>query len=256
MTRDERIQAAAEVVAEMAAEFSDLARLLSDGESLPDMLDRLVKVAAQAVIGTEHCAITLVQGQSLPHTVAASDELPIQVDKLQYQLQEGPCLDALVVSDVTLTNDLAADRQWPVFAARAVAETGVRAMLSFRLYLTADARAALNFYSSRSQAFPLSAIATGSIFASYGSMAMLAAIHEERALNLTRAVESNREIGTAIGILMATKKVTQQDAFDQLRRASQNLHRRLRDIAAEVNITGELPELVGWADHKKPSSFG
>jgi hypothetical protein len=253
MTRDERGQTAADVIAEMAAEFSDLARLLADGQPIPDMLDRLVKVAAQAVTGTEHCAITLVQGRASPRTIAASDELPMKVDALQYTLQEGPCLQALVVSDVTLANDLATDRQWPTFAERAVAETGVRAMLSFRLYLTGAAQAALNFYSSRPQAFPLPSIATGSIFAAYASLALLASLHEEKALNLTRAVESNREIGTAIGILMATKKVTQQDAFDQLRVASQALHRKLRDIAAEVKITGELPDLPKPGADQEPS---
>lgn len=39
---------------------------------------------------------------------------------------------------------------------------------------------------------------------------------------------------------MATHKVTREQAFDMLRIASQNSHRKLRDIAVEVADTGTL----------------
>ncbi len=39
------------------------------------------------------------------------------------------------------------------------------------------------------------------------------------------------------------RKITQDDAFALLRKASQHLHRKLRDIAAEVVETGTMPEL-------------
>jgi hypothetical protein len=243
MSADERVRIAADVVAELAGEFSDLARLLAEGESIPHTLERLVQVAAKAVPGTEHSAITLIHHDGPPRTVAYSDEVPVLVDKLEYELQEGPCIQALVASDIAVVNDLATDQQWPAFAAQAVRETGIRSMLSYRLYLSGDDRGALNFYASRADAFPLPSLATGSIFAAYASLALLAAVNQEKALNLTRALESNREIGAAMGILMASKKVTQQEAFDRLRVASQQLHRKLRDIAEEVTVTGELPEL-------------
>ena len=44
-----------------------------------------------------------------------------------------------------------------------------------------------------------------------------------------------------MGILMANGKLTSPQAFDQLRTASQNFNRRLRDIAADVAVTGALP---------------
>jgi hypothetical protein len=68
-----------------------------------------------------------------------------------------------------------------------------------------------------------------------------------RAANLEEALATNREIGQAIGILMATDHVTAEQAFEKLRTASQHTHRKLREIAAEVAETGALtrpPELV------------
>jgi len=66
---------------------------------------------------------------------------------------------------------------------------------------------------------------------------------EDKAANLERALSSNRQIGTAMGILMARLKLTDDQAFDLLRKVSQNRHRKLRDIAEEVAMTGEIPQL-------------
>lgn len=61
-----------------------------------------------------------------------------------------------------------------------------------------------------------------------------------RATNLETALASNREIGQAIGVLMATHKLTSEQAFGLLRVASQNSNRKLRDIAEDVVQTGVL----------------
>ena len=45
---------------------------------------------------------------------------------------------------------------------------------------------------------------------------------------------TNREIGTAVGILMATHGISRDEAFGMLSQASQRLNRKLRDIAAGI----------------------
>jgi AmiR/NasT family two-component response regulator len=57
---------------------------------------------------------------------------------------------------------------------------------------------------------------------------------------LKTAVVTNRNIGAAIGILMARHSLTQQQAFDAMREQSQHSHRKLRDVAEEVLFTGRL----------------
>jgi len=59
--------------------------------------------------------------------------------------------------------------------------------------------------------------------------------------NLEAALETRDRIGQAKGILIASHKITSDDAFDLLRRSSQNLNRKLRDIADHVIHTGQLP---------------
>jgi signal transduction histidine kinase/DNA-binding response OmpR family regulator len=63
---------------------------------------------------------------------------------------------------------------------------------------------------------------------------------ENRSANLEQALSSNRQIGAAIGILMAMHKLPSDRAFALLREASNNTNRRLRDVADQVVLTGSL----------------
>lgn len=64
---------------------------------------------------------------------------------------------------------------------------------------------------------------------------------DTEAAHLRRALDHSRDIGAAIGVLMAMRKVTRDEAFELLRRASQNQNRKLHDLSLEVLSTGELP---------------
>jgi hypothetical protein len=204
----------------------------------------LVDFAVRGIPGAEHASVTMVEGQRPPRTTAASDELPYQWDQLQYQHGEGPCLEAIVTNGVELASDLRTDHRWPRFARAIVDQTPARSMLSFRLFLTEQNRAALNLYATAPGAFTDQSTATGSMFAAYASMALLAAARHDKANHLTRALETSREIGVAMGILIANGQLTSPQAFDHLRIASQNLNRKLGDIAADVATTGTLPSAV------------
>ena len=54
---------------------------------------------------------------------------------------------------------------------------------------------------------------------------------------------SARGIGAAMGILMERNKITDEQAFELLRLASQHTHRKLRDVADELILTGALDVL-------------
>jgi hypothetical protein len=58
--------------------------------------------------------------------------------------------------------------------------------------------------------------------------------------NLERALVTARRIGMALGILMARYGLTEERAFDALRLASHRTQRKIRDIADDVVLTGDL----------------
>lgn len=65
-------------------------------------------------------------------------------------------------------------------------------------------------------------------------------IDRDKIANLEQALITCRRIGAAIGILMSVRKVTEDQAFAVLKVASQHGHRKLREIADEVLLTGTL----------------
>jgi len=64
--------------------------------------------------------------------------------------------------------------------------------------------------------------------------------------NLLKALASRDVIGQAKGILMERLKLTADEAFDQLREASQHSNRKVAELAHVLTVTGEWP--VGGVD--------
>ena len=203
--------------------------------------DDIVDFAARIVPNTLEAGMTLVRRDGKPQTLAASSALAALVDTIECDVGEGPCIEAIEEDDLIVANDLVTDDRWPTFRARALAETPIRSMMGARVFLNADDRGALNFYAPEAGAFTQYDVGVAGMLSVVASLAMQASIEQQKVSNLEAALESSRQIGMAIGILMARNLLTAENAFEELRRASQRLHRKVRDIAAEVNETGTLP---------------
>jgi GAF domain-containing protein len=119
-------------------------------------------------------------------------------------------------------------------AAIGIARTPVRAMLAVPMFAEGRRTGALNVFADRTGAFDEGSVAQATILASFSSVAIASAGHSERAAQYEQGMATNREIGAAVGILMATHKISQAAAFDMLSGASQRLNRKLRDIAASI----------------------
>lgn len=228
-----------EVLAEV---FADLARQLQTEKSPDQTQERVTRSAVETVDGCDHASITMVRRRGGGvETRAATDEVPVRVDAIQYETGQGPCLEAIAEHRSCLISDLATDERWPAFCHRAAAETGVRAMLSFRLFVADDTIGALNLFSRKVAAFDESARLIGTVLAAHAAIAVTAARDREHAEHVDEALLNSREIGMAMGLLMARGPATQQQAFDLLRLTSQRLNIKLRTVAATVIDTGRLP---------------
>ncbi|OMH23977.1 hypothetical protein BKD30_10195 [Tersicoccus phoenicis] len=226
----------------VAASFGALAELLRVGGGELDA-QRLVQVAVELIPHAADAGITLIRGDRRPTTSAATGQLPRDVDALQYRSGEGPCLEATWSNTVVVSDDLANDSRWPVFAPVCARDLGVNSMLSVRLALSREDRAALNLYARPPGAFTRHDVITVSVLAPFAGLVLQQQLHNEDVADLQTALGTSRQIGTAVGILMAGRGVSNDEAFALLRQASQDLNRKLRDIAADVTYTGELPDV-------------
>jgi GAF domain-containing protein len=223
----------------LAQRFADLARQLANLPTEEATWQAVVHAAMNTIPGTEAAGITLLRGKRF-ESIAPTSELVDKVDAIQYELRSGPCVDAVLQDKVFRTHDLEHDRRWPEFGKRA-AELGVHSMLAFRLYLEDDdAIGALNLYSTEYRAFSDEALVLGEIVATHAAIVLTGTRRRDQALNLQQGLQSNREIGVALGILMSRHRITRPQAFDLLRLASQHSHRKLHELALEVAEIGML----------------
>jgi transcriptional regulator with GAF, ATPase, and Fis domain len=221
-----------------AEEFAAIAKALRGGRTVEQTYQAIVEAAPRVVEGCDRAAIGVLEGDRF-RTAAASDEVMRAIDALQNDLREGPCLEASADESVHLDNDISHACAWPRLAARVLAETPVRAMLAVPLVLDGRRSGALNLFADRADAFNSASIDSGAVLAAFATVAVSAAVEAARADQLQAGLQSNREIGAAIGILMATHKLSSDEAFAVLAQASQRLNRKLRDIAAGIVRGGE-----------------
>ncbi len=220
----------AQTPVELAQTFADVARVLVAEDDVEATLKKITTLAVETIDGCHHAGVSLVQGRKVS-TPAASDDVPRQVDAIQYETDQGPCLDAIREHETFRIDDLAAEDRWPKFSKRAAEETGVASMLSFRLFAESDTLGALNLYSKQRAAFDDEALAVGSVFATHAAVALAGAQHDEQ---MQKALQTRDVIGQAKGILMAQQDVSADEAFDILRRASQRMNIKLRELAERV----------------------
>ncbi len=221
----------------LAVQFSEIARTLQAEPSLDATLQAIVESAVSNIEGADHAGITLVNGGGVVSTPASTDDLVIQIDRIQYETTQGPCLSAITDETTVRANDLQVDVRWPQFSQRAV-DLGVLSMLAFQLYVQERHLGALNLYSNSVDMFTDDDEDTGLLFATHAAIALVGAQHEHH----LKGAQLNADlIGQAKGILMERHKITAAGAFQLLARASQNTNRRLADIAWTVTTSGEEP---------------
>ncbi len=222
---------------ELAETFAEVARALLDEHDVDATLERICELAVKTVEGCESAGISIAKGSWVASRVR-SDEVPRVVDQIQSETQEGPCVDAIRHHQVFSTGSLTEEQRWPNFARRAHDETGVESVLSMRLFTNGDTMGALNLYSSRRDAFSDQDIAVVSVFAAHAGVALASARKEA---DLEAKAAGRDIIGMAKGIIIARQEVSDQEAFDILRRASQRMNVKLRELAERV-VHPEAPD--------------
>lgn len=141
----------------------------------------------------------------------------------------------------TVVTELSADSRWPRYATAVTACTSVRAILGMPLTFGGKDFGALMCYDPSPGHFDAEKQASAAVYAGHASMALAKATDYQAAANLRQALATSREIGQAVGILMNAWGITDEQAFDVLRRTSHHTATKVRELAAAVVLTGRLP---------------
>ncbi len=229
------------------AALSELAGLLMATSSFEELMQRIADLSARTVPTAATCGITLAQDGHVI-TVASADALARLLDEQQYELEQGPCLQALATGQVVSAPDLSRESRWDGYPMRALAH-GIGSIYSSPLLVNDQAIGALNMYGHGANAFNSEARSLIAQLTALAAATITAAMrhYDEATLtdHLRGALSSRSVIDQAIGIIIALQRCSTDSAFDVLRAASQHRNIPLRVVAAElVARTGEAtPEM-------------
>lgn len=226
---------------EFERNLAEVAGVLFAHGTLEATLQHIVTLAVATIDGSDAAGVFLVENGQVT-TAASTDPVVLVLDRLQIESEEGPCLDTVAEKRTVYADDLATGDRWPRFAPAAV-EAGIRSFLAFPLSVRRPS--ALNLYATMPAAFGATDRATGLIVATLAGIALDTAEQragdKKRSDNLHHALRTSELIGQAKGILMERERITGDQAFDVLRRASQHLNIKLTEVARTLIETGETP---------------
>ena len=217
-----------------------VARLVRDYEPeeiLEDLGTRLVDL-----LGVDGAGVMLEDPDGNLRFATATDDLLRQIEELQIEVGDGPCVRAARQGIVVSVPDTRTDTQFPRFSPLA-ADRGLCSVHSFPMRLGEDSVGALNVYAKRSGELDAYGRRAGQALTDVATAALLNArafrATSSLAEHLQRALDSRVAVEQAKGFLAARCGVSTTEAFELLRRAARDSRRKISLVAREV-VAGEL----------------
>lgn len=221
---------------ELVQAFRALAEVVYVGETHEAVHQQLCDAAVRLIEGCDHASL-MVRRHDRVHTAAATDTVAKTCDELEIELGQGPCIDALDDDkpDLHFCADLRDGCEWPELAARLRGDLGVRGMAGLRIRGD-DGRkvGALNLFSSGDVPLSQASLDQAALLTAFASVAVMALERGEASRTLRQGLESNREIGKAVGLLMGTHDIGSDEAFGLLSRVSQEMNVKVAEVAAQL----------------------
>lgn len=228
--------------ADDARAFAQLSRQLHQAADERDALNRIATLARAVTSADVAQVVELDSRRNLPRLAATSggDDAVALVD-LERTLGDGPAWQSMRDRVTICIDDFSTERRWPGYPGKVLTTTGYRSALVFCLAVERSVLASLALFARSPRAFAGETEQLGAIYAQHAALALERAQQADRAHHLAEALTHSRQISAACGILMERHRLTEADAFNRLRVASQQSNRKLHDLATEFIQTGSLP---------------
>ena len=204
--------------------------------NLDQALRRIVDATHQ-LFAVDGAGLMLIDPDQLLRNIAVSDQRIDDLEELQIQHGEGPCVDAFEAKTLVDTDDLAAEARWPKFSPAAL-ERGLRAVLASPIPYNQQAIGVVVVFSAKvhpwSPEGELALVAFTDLAALTIANTMQSEQRGELATQLQRALDARVVIEQAKGALCARDGITPGQAFERMRRQARAERRRVLEIAQEI----------------------
>ena len=212
---------------------------------------RLCDVCAE-VTGTSGAGIMLMSGDVPRGSICTTNAVSALIEQLQYDLGEGPCIDAHDDDRPVLEPDLRQPEapRWPAFTPPAV-QAGVRAVFGFPLQVGAVRLGALNLYRDRRGPLTDDQHADALVMADVAAQAVLVLQADAPAGLIAAELEAGADfqyvVHQASGMIAAQLETSVAHALIRLRAYAFGNGRPLRTVAEDV-VARRLRFETGWGE--------
>ncbi|MGH3677945.1 MAG: GAF and ANTAR domain-containing protein [Mycobacterium sp.] len=195
------------------------------------VIAELAEHAAVEIPGAQYAGVTVTRNAKHIDTPAATHKWPIMLDEIQQRHREGPCLTAAWDEKTIHVANIETDGRFPLYAQDVLAQTPIRSVMAFQLFVAGETMGALNVYAGTPNTFGPETRDIGLVFAAHSSVAWNAARRDEQ---FKKALASRDLIGQAKGMVMERYGIDAIQAFDLLRKLSQDSNVPLIQVATDV----------------------
>jgi GAF domain-containing protein len=204
--------------------------------NLDQALRRIVEATHQ-LFAVDGAGLMLIDPDQLLRNIADSDRRINDLEELQIEHGEGPCVEAFEDKTLVDTDDLAAEARWPKLSPAAV-ERGLRAVLASPIPYNQQAIGVVVVFSAKvhpwSPEGELALVAFTDLAALTIANTLQSEERGELASQLQRALDTRVVIEQAKGALVAREGLSEREAFERLRRQARAERRRVVEVANEI----------------------
>jgi GAF domain-containing protein len=225
--------------------LAGFAENLTRGYAIGDVLHDLASQVPE-VLGVVGAGVTLTHDGRV-HFVTAPIEAIAETERLQDELQSGPCMDAVATAQPVTVYDLETDEwfsRWPEYVGQARA-AGLRAAAGVPMLAAGQAIGAINLYDTRPRAWSSDDLHVAGILAAMATSYLLhaSALQQQRRTSeqLQQALSTRVIIEQAKGTLAAARGASVDEAFGVMRKYARDHNRRIHDVADAVVNQGLRP---------------
>ena len=202
-------------LSELSVAFARIQGMLLSEQHATTAVNQLAQVARATISTAVGAGASLFDDTGRARSTGATDALTAAADALQYELGEGPCLEAWATAAVVRIDDTAQESRWPDWCAAAHAQ-GIRSVLSTPLVIGDRKVGAMKVYVGEPAAFTVEDEETLVLLAGAVAVLLGCAQPADAPRRLSASVQSaladRQEVGVAVGVLMERHGTDVQEA--------------------------------------------
>jgi GAF domain-containing protein len=220
---------------ELVSALEELAEVLQNRQTLGGALAGIAEAATTSVPGCDAATIAIsVEGR--PATAAITARVALELDMVQYDTQDGPCLTTFATASSVRLDMTESDEPFPHFA-RAARRHGVQGVLSVPATWGSELVATLNLY-SRAGPFDETAESIAQVLAAQVAIAVSRSPEFAAARTVVEGAQRNADdqaqVDMATGLLMVSQACTAEQAQGLLQEAATHDAQTILEIARRI----------------------